>query len=148
MRWIGLNEGYVSGDGRFLVAHVTVQGQRAPVQQWALYGLVHVRSDDPARVPWVWTEQPIFGPKDTKRACQDWAVASEYEPGLLELSTSTSSLETPTDRPVGYEICQECVVQFSRKAAHLYEDYCGHNCFQIVCERVEEIRENLNGRSA
>lgn len=148
MRWIGLNEGYVSGDGRFLVAQVTMQGRRGPVQKWSLYGLVHVRSDDPTHVPWTWTARPLHGPVDTKRACQDWAMASEYEPQILEMATSPSSLETPPDKPVAYEVCQECSVHFTQKVDHVYEDYCGTNCFDIVCERVEEIRENLGGRAA
>lgn len=148
MRWIGLNEGYVSGDGRFLVAQVTVDGRRGPVQKWALYGLVHVRSDDPTRVAWAWTEHPLHGPVDTKRACQDWAVASEYEPQVLELSTASVPSETPIDKPIGYEVCQECGVHFPRKAGHLFEDYCGDNCFETVCERIEDVQENLRRRSA
>jgi hypothetical protein len=148
MRWIGLNEGYVSGDGRFLVAQVTVPGRRGSVQKWALYGLVHVRSDDPRHVPWTWTQLPLHGPVDTKRACQDWAVASGYEPAVLELSAAQVPSEAPVDKPIGYEICQECTVHFTRKADHLFEDYCGDNCFGVVVERVEEIQTNLRRRSA
>lgn len=148
MRWIGLNEGYVSGDGRFLVAQVTVKGRRGDVQKWVLYGLVVIESDDPIHVKWGWDPHPLFGPADTKRACQDWATESDYEPTTARADDSAASPSTSTGQVTAWETCQECGVDYTRPPGHVYLDYCGPTCFTIVCERVEEVRENLRRRTA
>lgn len=149
MRWIGLNDGYVSGDGRFLVAQVTVQGRKGTTQKWVLYGLVRLETGG-LSCTWRWTEQPIHGPCDTKRACQEWAAASGYESTTEHvhamLPTARAAGEAGVEKPMGWEICQECGVRFTRKAGHLYEDYCGGNCFTIVCERVAEIQTAIRAR--
>lgn len=140
MRWIGLNDGYVSGDGRFLVAQVTVSGSRGERQRWALHGLVHL----PGGL-WAWTDEPLHGPVDTKRACQEWALSSGYAPPTLG-QAPTRERPDRVDRPKGYEICEECGVHYHRKDGHLFEDYCGDNCYAIVVERIAEIQTNLRKR--
>ena len=143
MRWIGLNDGYVSGDGLFLVAPVQVEGRRGVKKMWVVYGLVRIDSSESVHVPWTWTEQPLHGPVETKRSCQEWAVSSGYTARVLahgevgELSA--------VDRPVGYEYCVECGVRFARNANHPYLDYCGGNCFGHVVDRVADIRGRLEG---
>lgn len=145
MRWIGLNDGYVSGDGSFLVAQVTVPGRRGPARKWALYGLERVQSDDPERCTWQWSARPIHGPLDTKGACQEWALQSGYEPPVVS-AASAPAPRVGMDKPMGYEICQECGVHYHRKPRHPFADYCGDNCFDIVVERIDEIRQNLGRR--
>lgn len=161
MRWIGLNDGYVSADGRFLVAKVTVRGRRGESQQWALYGVVHVLADDDDHVAWQWTSKPIYGPRPTKGACQEWALASGYVPERLAVEGSQTQLlermvaavSSPSEREPAkqgpknqWNACQECGVTFIRKEGHRFLDYCGPNCFHIVCERIEEIRSHMKGR--
>lgn len=148
MRWIGLNGGYVSGDGRFLVAQVTVKGRRGDVQKWALYGLVEFSSSaDPLHVGWGWSDRPLHGPKDLKRECQDWAAASDYQPPEVESGDQETPLSSPIKR-IAWTACQECDVDYPRPPGYPYADYCGDNCFTIVAERVEEIRENIRRRTA
>lgn len=147
MRWVGLNGGYVSGDGRFLVAQVTVKGKRGDMQKWALYGLVRLSSEDPLRVAWGWTERPLFGPVATKRACQEWAASSDYQP-VVEVALDQASPQMPASKRIAWEICQECGVDFERPRDHPYLDYCGKGCFEVVCDRVDEIRSNLGRRRA
>lgn len=144
MRWIGLNGGYVSGDGRFLVAQVTVKGKRGDVQKWALYGLVHITSENPVHVSWGWGEQPLHGPTDTKRACQEWAATHDYEPLVVGLDAPTQP-PAPVKR-TAWEVCQECGVDYPRPKNHPYTDLCGPNCLEIQEERVAEIRQNLQAR--
>lgn len=156
MRWVGLNGGYVSDDGRFLVAQVTTQGRRGDVQKWALYGLVHFVSEDALHSTWGWTEQPIYGPKDTKRACQEWACSEGggalYGAPEIRLDGGIGHEPSNDARPfhpvkrLAWEVCQECGVDYKRPQDHPYLDYCGKGCFEIVCERVEEIQGNLKTR--
>jgi hypothetical protein len=161
MRWIGLNDGYVSSDGRFLVAQVTVHGRRGLSTRWALYGLVRVRSVDALAVGWQWTDRPIFGPAPTKRACQEHASKIDYQPQLhveghpsqLELKEQPEfdQDEPAPTRPakrIAYGVCQECGCDYKRPAAWVYQDYCGPNCFSIVVERVRDIQQHLDRRVA
>lgn len=148
MRWVGLFDGYVSTDGRFLVTQVTATGRRGPVTKWALYGLVRLVDNDPLAAPWRWSDRPIYGPVSTKRECQVHAQTMDYTPPELEIVVIDSPAPLLTIKRIGYAICQECGVDFPQTANWPYADYCGDNCFSIAEERVQEIRTNLQRRRA
>ena len=139
LKWRGLSEGYVSSDARFLVSPVLVPGKKGTKKAWALYGrvLLQAQGEVTARPlhPWGWTEEPL-AVCPTKGDCQRVAAGSDYAVEVVALHVTSAE---PTEKNMGYSICQECGVHFDRDEGHQYEDYCGSNCVAIVAERVRDI---------
>lgn len=144
MRWVGLGGGYVSDDGRFFVAPVTVSGRRGPQKRWALYGRVHVRSEDPLAAPWRWSDAPIYGPADKKRDCQTWAASSDYDPPAVDTDAGEGVAATPYR--FSLHACKECNVDFLPKPGHRYGVYCGRNCYEDARDEIAEIQKALAAR--
>jgi hypothetical protein len=140
LKWSGLNHGYVSNDGRFLVAPCWVEGKRGKVQKWAVYGLVIERSPTgDARVPpWSWGERWLKGPFERKRDAQDWCEASKYETPVRSVTTPTEPTGPRQDKP-GPGRCPECTVRFEAHPGHQFEEWCGKNCAEEALERLKRI---------
>jgi len=148
LKWRGCGEGsYVSQDGLFLIAQVTVPGKKGPKAAWALYGRVEEKPPEPAASPpppWSWGAEPLtVWPQ--KKQCQEWAAGSDYEP------TTRAAPRVPLpivveggEKATGWFHCQECGVKFDRDSPkHRTDDYCGVNCVQIVAERLMDIQDRM-----
>jgi len=140
LKWSGLNHGYVSNDGRFLVAPCWVEGKRGKVQKWAVYGLVIERAPTGnARVPpWSWGEQWLKGPFERKRDAQIWCETSKYETPVRSEMTAMPVATSAGNKPMPGR-CPECTVRFDAGPDHKFEEWCGKNCAEEALERLKRI---------
>lgn len=140
LKWRGCGDGsYVSHDGLYLIAQVTVPGKKGPARRWALYGRVNLTqpgSERPAP-PWGWDPTPLTV-GETKGRCQKFAVACGYAAPSRQVEDSVVATEQ-AEKPTGWDHCQECGVRFERNDVHKYEDYCGNNCAEVAAERLQAI---------
>lgn len=139
LKWSGLNNGYVSNDGRFLIAPCWVEGKRGKVQKWAVYGLVIERAPtgDCRLPPWSWGDQWLKGPFERKKDAQVWCEKATYETPVRSRTASTEPVVSE-DRP-GPGRCPECTVRFEAEPGHKYEEWCGKNCAEDALDRLTRI---------
>jgi hypothetical protein len=142
LKWHGTGDGsYMSGDGRFLVAQVTVPGKKNPRQVWALYGRVYIvaEADDEPPAPWCWGERPL-AVEAQKGQCQAAAESSDYDPPIRRCQgAEEKNRRAPEDDAPLPGRCPECTVRFEARPGHKYEEWCGSNCAAEAFGRVLRV---------